>query len=285
MRIAAVLLTISLISLNTFAANLELLWSIDNKFSMPESAAYDPKRKMVYLSNVNHYKKDNNGFISRVSEDGKELAIKWMTGLHSPTGLAVKEDKLYAVDFDALVIIDLNEEKILQRVEAEDASENPVLNDVALGANGEVFVSGSNSRKIYRLTGGSQKEAKLESWLHSPELLKHANGLLVYGDNLLHGGAIFSAFDLSSKSKVERLSKMGEGVIEVDGITRFGDKAVIVSLIDDARLWLLSEEHGPKPFSHQEVQGIDMHYVPEKQMLFLPRVGNTLSAYRVIVAK
>lgn len=264
------------ISNDLIAAELKLLWSVEGQFSMPESAAYDPKRKVVYVSNVNQYAKDNNGFISRVSEDGSRLELKWLMGLHSPTGITVAGDKLYAVDFDALVIIDLNEERIIQRVEAEDAEAPPVLNDVASGSNGDLFVSGSSSRKIYKL-----HDNKLITWLHSSELLKHANGLLVHKNTLLHGGEVFSAFDIESKAKREKVSKMGEGLFEFDGITKFADDAFIVSLIDDPRLWLLRIGAAPEPFSEQKLQGIDMEYVADKKLLFLPRVGNTLSAYRV----
>lgn len=278
MRISIIGLLIA-IAMNikfSVANELELLWSIEDTFSMPESAAYDPKRKVIYVSNVNHYAKDNNGFISRVNEDGSELQLKWLTGLHSPTGLAVDNDILYAVDFDALVVIDLIEQKIVKRIDAEDATANPVLNDVTAGGNGDVYVTGSNSKSIYKLS-----DDKLQIWLHNAELLKHANGLLIEKNVLFHGGAVWTVFDTQTKKKVESYQSMGKGVIEVDGISKLSEDSFMVSLIDDSRLWLLRKGEPAIPFSDEEVNGIDMQFVAEKSVLFLPRVGNTLSAYRV----
>ncbi len=243
---------------------------------MPESAAYDPKRQVVYVSNVNHYAKDDNGFISKVSADGKQLDLKWLTGLHSPTGLAVAGDILYAVDYDALVIIDLNRNAILQRISVPDASDIPALNDVAIGVNGAVFVSGSRSRTIYKLDQGN-----LVVWQQNDQLLQAANGLLIHQDVLLHGGLSWTAFDLTSKLPLPGLTKMGAGLLDIDGITSDGAGGFIVSLIDDARLWHLKVGNLPIPLSEDEISGIDMQYVPAKSMLFLPRVGNTLSAYRI----
>lgn len=256
------------------STELQLQWSIEQKFNMPESAAYDPKRQVIYVSNVNQYAKDDNGFISRVSSDGKKLELEWIKGLHSPTGLAVLGDKLFAVDYDALVVIDLNSEKIVLRAPAVDADNKPVLNDVALSVDGNVYVTGSRSRSIYKL-----KDEKLEVWLHDESLLKNANGLLVYKNYLLHGGYSWTAFDLASKQPAKLFTQMGKSLVDIDGITADGQGGFIVSLIDDHRLWSIKPGRLPTPLTEDEVKGIDMHYLPELGRLFIPRVGNTLSAY------
>ena len=243
---------------------------------MPESAAYDPNRDFVYVSNVNHYAKDNNGFISRVNADGSSLQLKWLTGLHSPTGLTVSGDRLFAVDFDALVIIDLNKEKIIARVDAEDAQDNPVLNDVAVSKAGDIYVSGSRSRNIYKMTDG-----KLKIWLHDAERLEKANGLFVHKDVVFHGGEVWTAFEINSKKPSPSFTSMGKGLIDIDGISLDGKGGFLVTLIDDTRLWSVQHGHQPIPLTQSPVNGIDMEYVPGKNLLFIPRVGNTLSAYRL----
>ncbi|GAB5381177.1 MAG: hypothetical protein Alis3KO_16300 [Aliiglaciecola sp.] len=278
-----IIFALSVPTLATFSApssnaKLQELWRLEGKFNMPESAAYDAQRQMIYVSNVNEYAKDSNGFISRVSARGKHLEVEWMTGLHSPTGLAVKGDKLYAVDYDALVVIDLRNNKIIMRAPAVDAEQIPVLNDVALAENGDVYVSGSRSRTIYKLV-----ENKLEVWVKDDELLKTANGLLVYQNILYHGGNAWTAFDIETRRPVKSLTEMGEGLVDIDGITADGTGGFIVSLIDDHRLWSLKKGVNPKPLTEDEVKGIDMQFVPQSNLLFLPRVGNTLSAYRLSI--
>ncbi|TDF41290.1 hypothetical protein EYS14_00035 [Alteromonadaceae bacterium M269] len=265
-----------LISTPVISTEMELLWSIEGKFNMPESAAYDPAREVIYVSNVNHYAKDGNGFISRVSADGSKLELDWLKGLHSPTGLAVRGNTLYAVDFDALVIIDLVEEKIINRIHAPDAEESPVLNDVAISDSGDIYVSGSRSRTIYQLNDG-----ELEVWVKDNERLKNANGLLVNNNYLLHGGEKWTVFDKISKEAVSSLSPMGKGLKEFDGIAEIGTGNFIVTLIDDPKLWLLREGKSPQPFSDDEIKGIDISYDDNTNRLFVPRVGNTLSAYQI----
>lgn len=273
----ATLLILSLFTLHISAApKLTEQWSFKGLFGMPESAAYDPKRQMVYVSNVNHYAKDNNGYISRISADGQHADIKWLTGLHSPTGLTVSGDLLYAVDFDALVMIDLSTGAISKRIPAPDADKLPVLNDVAVAEDGTVFVSGSRSRTIYHLEDG-----ELNVWLQDDERLQSANGLLVYKNWLLHGGERWSVFDLATRKPVTAFAGMAKGLRDFDGITALGNDTFLVSLIDDGRLWKLSMGAEPVPLSDDGVNGIDMQYVPEQQQLWLPRVGNTLTLYTI----
>lgn len=275
-RCFALLLAILMTRVSHAEMHLEHVWSIEGKFNMPESAAYDPKRRAVYVSNVNHYAKDSNGFISRVDTDNQSLDLHWLTGLHSPTGLAVHGDMLYAVDYDALVVIDLNRSEILYRASAPDADARPVLNDVAVAGDGKVFVSGSASRKIYQLNN-----RKLSVWLHAPQALETANGLRVHGNALLHGGLSFTVFDLNSTKTIDGMSKMGTGLTDIDGIAPDGKGGFMVSLIDDARLWSIGPGRAPRPLSQQRVEGIDMHYDVQQNLLFLPRVGGTLSVYRL----
>lgn len=272
---------IKLLALFSFVAQaqyqLQELWTIEGAFNMPESATYDAKRDVIYVSNVNHYAKDNNGFISRVSSDGKRLDLKWLTGLHSPTGLTVVGDTLYAVDFDTLVIVDLTSGTITKRVQASDAENNPVLNDVTVSPSGDVFVTGSRSRSIYKLSDG-----KLSVWLHDQDKLKHANGLFAQNNIIHHGGSTWSTFDLSSKTIIEPLSEMGSGLVEIDGITQISEESFVVTLIDDERVWLLRSGKKPKPLTQDSVKGIDLQYVAKSNTLYVPRVGNTLSAYNLI---
>lgn len=245
-------------------------WSLQNVFNMPESAAYDPHGKQIFVSNVNHYAKDGNGFISRVSADGKEVEVEWLTGLNSPTGLAVNNGLLYAGDFDALVIIDIARRKILQRIQAPD--DKPSLNDVAISDAGQVFVSGSNSSSIYML-----KDDELVVWKHDPERLKYANGLLVDGQRLIHGGLHWSVFDLASRQLVDDFKAPGAAIKDVDGITRHPDGGYLVSLIDDKRLWHISEDGSSQPVSEQQINGIDIQQYQGR--LYVPVVGGGLSVF------
>ena len=147
-------------------------------FESPESALPDAASGVIYVSNINGDapNKDGNGYISKVSLDGKLIAEKWVTGLDAPKGLALAGGKLFVSDIDKLVEIDVKDGKITARYDAPGAK---FLNDVAAGATGNVYVSDMVANTIWRLAGG-----KFEIWL-AGEALLNPNGLLVESNTLV----------------------------------------------------------------------------------------------------
>src|SRR5690554_3474022 len=79
---------------------LEERWQSPAELKTPESAVYDPVRKLVYVSNINGSptELDANGFITALSPDGAIVELKWVEGLHAPKGLAIQGDRLYVAD-------------------------------------------------------------------------------------------------------------------------------------------------------------------------------------------
>jgi DNA-binding beta-propeller fold protein YncE len=94
-------LVIAVLTVSAVAAERQKLWEATG-FKQPESAVFDRAAGAIYVSNVNGdaMKKDGNGFISKLGPDGKVVAIEWIKGLDSPTGLALANGKLYAADVD-----------------------------------------------------------------------------------------------------------------------------------------------------------------------------------------
>jgi sugar lactone lactonase YvrE len=146
--------------------------------STPESALVDASTGLLFVSNVagGPMDKDGNGFISKVTKDGKIDTLEWVKGLNAPKGLALTGGKLYVADIDELVEIDVAKGEVSNRYAAADAK---FLNDVAADNQGRVYVSDMLTNAIWRLDG-----ATFEKWIDDPALLS-PNGLLVEGDRLL----------------------------------------------------------------------------------------------------
>lgn len=142
-------------------------------FSMPESIAASPTENWLYVSNVN---KNEKGYISRITKDGKVDNYNWVTGLNNPAGLALYQDKLYVGDGTELHIIDVKKGKLIESISSKEAM---ALNDVAISKEGQVFVSDIASGKIFTLENN-----KLVVWFQAPEIM-HPNGLFVDGDSLV----------------------------------------------------------------------------------------------------
>lgn len=153
------------------------VWVVDG-LADPESAAPSADGRTLFVANVNGESDahDGNGFISRVSRDGRMLEREWLTGLDAPKGAVVAGDRLYVSDIDKLVEIDIRKRRIVARYPAPGGK---FLNDVAIAPDGTVLVSDSQASCIYAL-----KRGKLELWSNDPEL-RSANGLLPEKDRLM----------------------------------------------------------------------------------------------------
>lgn len=73
------LLIVYTVSATVFASEplkIKPLWSIDATFQLPESATYHPDSQTIYVSNIVKYAKDGSGFISKLDQNGKIIALK-----------------------------------------------------------------------------------------------------------------------------------------------------------------------------------------------------------------
>jgi len=61
-------------------------WETDTLLRTPESVLLDEGRNILYISNINGQPtdKDGNGFISKVTLDGKIENLKWVEGFDAP---------------------------------------------------------------------------------------------------------------------------------------------------------------------------------------------------------
>lgn len=242
-------------------------WRTERVFRMPESAAYDPARNVLYVSIYDATTPSRGAgrqAVARLSIDGKSVEPGWVAGLNNPTGLAVHMDKLYAVERTALAEIDIPSAKIVAR----HAFPSPVFpNDVAVDtATGRVYVSDSGRNAVYCLDG-----AKVDVWFTGPDI-PQPNGLLV-GDGVLLVGATgegaLKTVDLVTKT-VKVLARFGAGI--VDGIAAEGNGNILVSL-NEGRLFRVSPKgEAVKVLDTSVVQMnlADFTYVPSARTAVFP---------------
>ncbi len=200
-------------------------------FKNPESALYDSDASVLYVSNVNGEAtgKDGNGFISKVSPDGKVLVMEWVTGLDAPKGLAKAGGKLYTADIDKLIEIDAASGKILNRYEAKNAK---FLNDVAADANGNVYVSDMATNTIWRLANGTFQVFLNDEKLESP------NGLLIEGDDLIVGawGVMTDGMATKVPGHLKAVSLKDTAIRSLGSATPIGNLDAVEPLGDGAYL-------------------------------------------------
>ncbi len=198
---------------------LELQWRLGG-LANPESVAMSEDGSTLYVTNVNGEgaAKDGNGFIARVSTDGRMLEREWAQGLDAPKGIMLGGDALYVADIDQLVVIDAATGAIRRRVPIPGAQ---FLNDLTFAPGGQVLIANSDTGRIY-----SVSDEISEVWLEHP-LLESANGLLPEPDRLLvttMQGRLL-AIDYATRS----ITVLAEGLGEADGIAPLGGGRYLVS--------------------------------------------------------
>ena len=118
----------------------------------PEAARFDPGLGVYFVSNINGSPlgKDGNGFISRLTRDGKVDSLRFIAGgrggvvLNAPKGMAIQGDTLWVADIDAARAFDKRTGKPITSVSVPDAR---FLNDAALGPDGAIYLTDSGGEK------------------------------------------------------------------------------------------------------------------------------------------
>ena len=270
---------------NASDAEPDQVWELAG-FEAPESALPVKAENLIYVSNVNGNPtdKDGNGYISKVSLDGKMVAQKWVTGLDAPKGLALAGDKLYAADIDKLVEIDTKTGAIVTRFEAKDAK---FLNDVAADTMGNVYVSDMATNTIWRLSGN-----KLEVWLKDDALIS-PNGLLVDGNNLIVAswGVMTDGFatkipghvlEVSLSEKKIRDLGIGKPVGNLDGIEALDKNSFIVTDWIAGMLFKISRDGEAKVLMPLAPGSADLGYIAADNLAIIPMMkDNKLIALKV----
>lgn len=127
----------------------------------PNSFVGDPSGKEYFISNINGEReaRDNNGFITKLSPEGKVINLKFIQGgvaeitLHAPKGLALVGPILYVADLDQLKGFDTTTGKLLVTVPFSSLSRSQVsLTDVTASQTGILYVSDQTANSIYRIT-------------------------------------------------------------------------------------------------------------------------------------
>ncbi len=219
-----------------FSTNLFAEEKIIGGFKNPESIAYDPVNKVLYMSEfgsgLKPTEKDGAGYIRKLSLKGETLEERFLPDpktkivLNKPKGIAVKADKLWVTDIDVVWEFDL-ETKEGKKLSLQGAQ---FLNDVIV-RDGTLYVSDTQGDQIFQI-----EPADYLSRSHRPAIKVIAkgkglspNGLCGEKGNLFVAGYDFGGGDrglysVSSKGEVkELLPPFGQ----LDGIAHTKDGKTI----------------------------------------------------------
>ena len=263
---------------SNIAPTLTRLWGTEAKLTTAESVLYDSAANLIYVSCVGGVpadKKDGDGFIAKVSMDGKIIELKWVTGLNAPKGMGRMKETLYVADIDRIVAIDVNTGKISNTWKVSGAS---LLNDIATTDRGVLYFTDSNKSTVYKLTNGKV------SLMLTDTTLQGTNGLFVDGNNLLIAGdGQTVAIDTTGLN----VKKIAEGIPAGDGIERYYD-GIFQSSWNGEVFYIDAAGKVTKVLDTKDVKlnTADIDVVENKNLLLVPTFfGNSLTAYTISVKR
>lgn len=183
---------IACIAICTFQTHIIFAQTLEIKgFASPECVVSDGE--FFYVSNLGlrlaPSEKDGDGFIAKVSKDGKILADRWIATdekagivLHSPKGMVIVGKILYVTDIDRVLGFDLNtREKVF---ELDFSAEKTLfLNDITARAENKTIVvpvrstATKRGKRGKRAKGSSAREITITSVAKASSLFVSATDI------------------------------------------------------------------------------------------------------------
>ena len=258
----------------------------------PESVLWDSQADVYLVSNINGQPtvKDNNGFITRITPDGKVDSLHFIQGgrggvtLNAPKGSGIRGDTLFVADIDEVRMFNRTTGASLGSIRVPGAT---FLNDLDVGADGSVWFTDSGLKPDFSSNGSDAvyhrdpKTGALHK-LASGTDLGRPNGVLADST-----GAVVVTFGSGEVYHVDMaghrtaLPKPPHG--QLDGVFRLADGTLVVSSWED------SSVVGMKPGATmymQMVKGVaspaDIGYDRSRNRILIPVFTGTRIEIRPI---
>jgi len=248
-------------------------------FSTPESVLYDADADLYLVSNINGtpVAMDDNGFISRVTPDGKIAELKWIDGakddvkLNAPKGMTISAGVLYVMDIDTMRKFDAKTGEPKGEIKVKGAT---FLNDVSAAPDGTLYFTDSGLKlgekglepngtdAVYKLVNDKPKAVIKSKDLKGPNgVLADESGVWIvcFGANEL--------YDVKSGKKAD-VKVMPKG--SLDGIVKTNDGKLLVSSWESNQVFRgsLTEEFTPVV---SDVKGpADIGYDSKRNRVLVP---------------
>ncbi len=252
----------------------------------PVAVVYDDEQDVYFVSNVNGAPaaKDHNGFISRITPDGKIADLKFIDGLDAPKGLAIRGTELWITDIDRIVVHDrvsgarthTFDLKPFGAVFLEDIAVGP--NDVLYVTDTDVTIKGERERvrngdgRIFRV----EEDGDIEVAARGEEL-RSPSGIAWDGTRFLVAQAYGN--EVLAWNPGMRATAVFRGPGAYDGIVVLPTGAVIVSSHYDEALHIARDGVLQPLFARRPSPG-DLGFDTKRNRLLIPSSdGDWLEAW------
>lgn len=273
-------LSASVIAIET-PANTQQILVEKVGFSTPESIEYYASEDIYLVSNLNGSALDaeGNGFISKVSPNGRLIKLKWLDGtrqgtrLNSPKGIAIQGKKLYVADINEVHIFDLPSGQQQPSIYIKGST---FLNGITPGKSGEIYVtdsglkagdkgySSSKTDAIYKISPNGSYEL-----IFKDKTFGHPNGLIKNGEDI-----IFVTFGSGKVSRIDAHGKQHSLPTppkgSLDGLLMLDDGRLLLSSWEGSALYLLNKDMTYHLFADTLNAPADLGFDSKRQRVLVP---------------
>lgn len=267
------------------AAPTEAAWdgksplSLMDGFQTPESVLYDADNDVYLVSNINGgaLDVDDNGYIAKVSPDGRVTEGKFIDGakdnikLNAPKGLAISDGLLYVADIDTVRKFDPKTGEPKGEIKIDGAT---FLNDIGPNPDGGVYVTDSGLDKSFKTTKTDAiyaigKDDKVKPLIKDTKL-SAPNGITA-GEK----GAVWvvtfgsgEIYEVDAKGKMSKNQKLPKG--QLDGIVILPGGDVLVSSWEGSEIFRGKPGGEWKPVVENVKSPADIGYDTKRHRVLIP---------------
>ncbi len=260
--------------------------SLTEGFQTPESVLHDTDADVYLVSNINGEPlgTDDNGFISKVTPDGKIAELKWIDGakenikLDAPKGMAITGGLLYVADITNVRTFDAKTGEPKGDIKIDGAT---FLNDAAAAPDGGVYVTDSGLDAKFAPTGTDAvwkigKDGKAKAMIKDKSL-GGPNGITA-GD----AGSVWvvtfgsgEIYKVDAKGKKQAGQKLPKG--QLDGIVVLDGGDVLVSSWEGSAIYRGQPGKEWKPVVENVKSPADIGHDSKRHRILIPIfTGNTV---------
>lgn len=238
-------------------------------FGHPESVAYDPMAKVLYVSRFGPmFKptfKDGKGFISKVDLQGRMLSERFLPlaggTLHKPKGVWTDGKLVWTTDIDSVWVFDLTSGKSRQVMLPGAVFANDVL-----AAGGKLYVTCTGSGTIYAVS-----PADLLAPNPTVEVIMRMSGLSPNGLGITTRGTLL--FGTSPRGKLggiyqmagpRRAKEVSPDLGRIDGLAYLPDGVILFTDWRAGGLFALTTQGQVVPLAKGFGGPADFAVVPQK---------------------
>ncbi len=223
----------------------------------PEAARFDPELEVYFVANIkgNPLGKDGNGYISRLTRDGKVDSLKFIAGgrggatLNAPKGMAIKGDTLWVADIDAARAFDKRSGKPITSVSLTGRAR--FLNDAVVGPDGAIYMTDTgvaDDGKGGMAHPGPGQVFRIEN-RKATVALTFADKPGPNGITWDSAGSRFVIVPFGAKSIFQwmpgdtAVTVIRDGPGMMDGVEPLGDGRLLITSWNDSSLFVLEADH------------------------------------------